>query len=156
MYGVLSVGRPVVVAADADSETAQIVQQTGCGIVVPPGRPEQLEKAIRSAYEGEHDLSEMGSRAREYALAEADRSVAISHTDSCSTSFGRTDRVGSSLVRFRLGSRCASGSCSRPNLLVGVGLRERQAHDLARERSAREAAGHVEVAVRRLAVDRLG
>ena len=77
MYGVLSVGRPVVVAADADSETAQIVQQTGCGIVVPPGRPELLAKAIRSAYEGEHDLSEMGSRAREYALAEADRSVAI-------------------------------------------------------------------------------
>ena len=77
LYGILSVGRPVIAAAEEDSETAQIVEGTGCGVVVPPGRPELLANAIRSAYEGEHDLGEMGRRAREYALAEADRTVAI-------------------------------------------------------------------------------
>lgn len=77
MYGVLAVGRPVIVAADAESETARIVEETGCGLVVPPGRPELLAEAIRAAHDGELDLAEMGRRARAYAEAEADRAVAI-------------------------------------------------------------------------------
>jgi len=77
MYGVLSVARPVIVAADAESETARIVQETGCGLVVPPGRPELLAEAIRAAHDGELDLAEMGRRGREYAEREADRPVAI-------------------------------------------------------------------------------
>jgi len=77
MYGVLSVGRPVIVAAEGESETAQIVQETGCGVVVPPGRPELLANAIRGAFNGDYDLAEMGEKAREYATHEADRDIAI-------------------------------------------------------------------------------
>ncbi|MGH3105181.1 MAG: glycosyltransferase family 4 protein [Gaiellaceae bacterium] len=77
LYGILSVGRPVIVAADADSETAQVVERAGCGVVVPPGRPELLAAAIRRAYDGELDLAEMGRRGREYVTAEADRRVAV-------------------------------------------------------------------------------
>jgi colanic acid biosynthesis glycosyl transferase WcaI len=77
LYGILSVGRPVIVAADADSETAQVVERAGCGVVVPPGRPELLAEQIRAAYEGELDLEGMGARGREYVTAEADRSVAV-------------------------------------------------------------------------------
>jgi colanic acid biosynthesis glycosyl transferase WcaI len=76
LYSVLSVGRPVIVAADAESETAQIVSRVGCGVVVAPGRPELLAAEIRRAYEGEYDLEEMGRRGREYVVAEADRAVA--------------------------------------------------------------------------------
>jgi colanic acid biosynthesis glycosyl transferase WcaI len=76
-YGVLAVGRPVIAATDPDSETAKIVSETGCGIVVPPGRPELLAGAIRRAYDGELDLAEMGERGRDYVAAEADRSVAV-------------------------------------------------------------------------------
>lgn len=77
LYGILAVGRPVIVAADADSETAQVVQRTGCGVVVPPGRPELLAREIRRAHDGELDLEEMGRRGREYVTAEADRLVAV-------------------------------------------------------------------------------
>jgi glycosyltransferase involved in cell wall biosynthesis len=76
-YGILAVGRPVVVAADASSETAQIVERVGCGVVVPPGRPELLAEAIRAAHDGELDLERMGAHGREYVVREADRSVAI-------------------------------------------------------------------------------
>ena len=76
LYGVLAVGRPVIAAADADSETAQLVEAIGCGVVVPPGRPELLAAAIRRARDGEYDLQAMGRRAREYAEAEGDRRVA--------------------------------------------------------------------------------
>jgi putative colanic acid biosynthesis glycosyltransferase WcaI len=77
LYGILAVARPVIVAADAESETAQVVQRIGCGIVVPPGRPELLACAIRDAHDGTYDLVEMGRRGREWVEREADRSVAV-------------------------------------------------------------------------------
>ncbi|HVH50671.1 MAG TPA: glycosyltransferase family 4 protein [Gaiellaceae bacterium] len=76
LYGVLAAGRPVIVAAEATSETAQLVERVQCGVVVPPGRPEQLALAIRDAHDGMFDLEEMGRRSREFVVAEADRSVA--------------------------------------------------------------------------------
>jgi glycosyltransferase involved in cell wall biosynthesis len=77
LYGILAVGRPVIVAADAESETAQVVERAGCGIVVPPGRPELLARAIRDAHDGSYDLEAMGARGREWVEREADRSVAV-------------------------------------------------------------------------------
>src|SRR5207302_7954031 len=62
LYGVLAVGRPVIAAADPESETAQVVQRVGCGVVVPPGRPELLARAIRDAHDGTYDLDAMGLR----------------------------------------------------------------------------------------------
>jgi colanic acid biosynthesis glycosyl transferase WcaI len=77
LYGILAVARPVIVAADPESETAQVVERAGCGIVVPPGRPELLARAIRDAHDGRYDLVEMGARGREWVEREADRSVAV-------------------------------------------------------------------------------
>jgi colanic acid biosynthesis glycosyl transferase WcaI len=77
LYGILAVARPVIVAADTESETAQVVERIGCGIVVPPGRPELLARAIRDAHDGKYDLADMGARGREWVEREADRSVAI-------------------------------------------------------------------------------
>ena len=78
-YGVLSAGRPLLVSADESCETARIVRQADCGIVVSPGRPELVAGAIRDAYEGHFDLEGMGVRGRAYVEVEADREVAIGH-----------------------------------------------------------------------------
>jgi colanic acid biosynthesis glycosyl transferase WcaI len=77
LYGILAVGRPVLVAADEESETATVVREIGCGVVVPPGRPDALARVLRDAHEGRLDLEEMGRRGREYVRAEADRAVAV-------------------------------------------------------------------------------
>jgi colanic acid biosynthesis glycosyl transferase WcaI len=77
MWGVLAAGRPVIAAAEDESETAAVVRETGCGIVVPPGDPLALAEAIRACYEGVYDLEEMGRRARAYAETETDRSIAV-------------------------------------------------------------------------------
>jgi hypothetical protein len=53
------------------------VREVGCGLVIPPGRPELLARTIRELREGAHDLVEMGRRGREYVEREADRSVAM-------------------------------------------------------------------------------
>ena len=77
IYGILAVGRPVVAAADADSETAKLVQELGCGLVVPPGRPELLARVLRELAAGVHDLAAMGARGRAYVEEQADSGVAI-------------------------------------------------------------------------------
>ena len=77
LYGVLAAGRPVIAAAEEDSETARLVSEVGCGIVIEPGRPELLARTIRAAREGAYDLDAMGRRGREYVEHEADRSVAM-------------------------------------------------------------------------------
>jgi glycosyltransferase involved in cell wall biosynthesis len=77
LYGILAVGRPVIVAADAESETARLVLEAGCGVVLPPGRPEILAATIRAARDGELDLAGMGAKGREYVVASADRAVAV-------------------------------------------------------------------------------
>jgi len=77
LYGILAVARPVIVAAEAESETVQVVQRVGCGLVVPPGRPELLARAIRDAHDGKYDLERMGRLGREWVTAEADRDVAV-------------------------------------------------------------------------------
>jgi glycosyltransferase involved in cell wall biosynthesis len=77
LYGILSAGRPVIAAADEDSETARLVAEVGCGVVIPPGRPELLARTIRSAHDGAYDLEAMGRRGRQYVEREADRSVAM-------------------------------------------------------------------------------
>jgi colanic acid biosynthesis glycosyl transferase WcaI len=75
-YGVMAVGRPAIVHADPETETARIVDSVGCGVVVSPGRPELLAHAIRKAHDGEVDLERMGALARDYAVGEARRDVA--------------------------------------------------------------------------------
>lgn len=77
MWGVLAAGRPVIAAAEDESETAAVVRRTDCGVVVPPGRPFELACAIRDCHDGRYDLDEMGRRARAFAETETDRSIAV-------------------------------------------------------------------------------
>jgi colanic acid biosynthesis glycosyl transferase WcaI len=77
LYGIMAVGRPVLVSADDQSETAQLVQAVGCGIVVSPTDPVEVAKAIREFAAGAYDLDAMGQRGREYVESEAGRDQAI-------------------------------------------------------------------------------
>jgi glycosyltransferase involved in cell wall biosynthesis len=77
LYGILAAGRPVIAAAEDESETARLVREAGCGVVIEPGRPELLARTIRAAREGSFELEAMGRRGREYVVREADRSVAM-------------------------------------------------------------------------------
>jgi colanic acid biosynthesis glycosyl transferase WcaI len=77
LYGILAAGRPVLVGADDDSETAALVREVGCGVVVPPGEPDLVAQAIREMLGGEYDLADMGRRARDWAEENAGRELAI-------------------------------------------------------------------------------
>jgi putative colanic acid biosynthesis glycosyltransferase WcaI len=76
LYGIMAVGRPVIAAADATSEISKVVADVGCGVVLPPARPDLVAGAIRDLYENRHTLDELGAKGRQYVEAEADRRVA--------------------------------------------------------------------------------
>ena len=67
---------------------SRIVEEVGCGIVVPPGRPELVASVIRDVAEGRLSLEGMGERGRAWVEREADREVA----------FGRYRRVVADVV----------------------------------------------------------
>jgi glycosyltransferase involved in cell wall biosynthesis len=77
LYGILAAGRPVLAAVEADSEPAMLVQEIGCGIVVPPNRPDLVAQTIREFASGRHDLTAMGRKGREYVQAHGSRKTAV-------------------------------------------------------------------------------
>jgi colanic acid biosynthesis glycosyl transferase WcaI len=46
IYEVMASGRPLIVAADAGSDVARLVESAGCGRAVPPGDPAALAAAV--------------------------------------------------------------------------------------------------------------
>ena len=77
VYGILAAGRPVLVSADAESETVRLVEEAGCGLVVPPGRPELVAGVIRDVVEGRRVARRDGRAGRAWVEREADREVAF-------------------------------------------------------------------------------
>ncbi len=75
--GILAAGRPVLVAADANSESAQVVADAACGLRVPPGDPIALAGAIRQLASGEIDLAGAGAAGRSWVETHRSRSEAI-------------------------------------------------------------------------------
>jgi len=67
MYNIMSVGKPIVAAAESGSEISQVVLEEGIGWVVQPESPSLLAEAILSASENPAALREMSIRARSVA-----------------------------------------------------------------------------------------
>ena len=67
----------MIVAADAESETAQIVERAGCGVVVPPGRPDLLADAISVPTTASSTSPRWADAAAITSTAEADRRIAV-------------------------------------------------------------------------------
>jgi len=67
LYGILAAGRPVLAVADARSDAARIVFQSGCGVAADPDDPVAVAAAIRDLRNDPPRLVEMGNRALEVA-----------------------------------------------------------------------------------------
>lgn len=60
-------GRPVVAAVDPRSNTASVVRDADCGVVVPPNDPNALVKTLRSIATQPQQLKLWGDNARRFA-----------------------------------------------------------------------------------------
>jgi glycosyltransferase involved in cell wall biosynthesis len=68
-YGVAAAGRAIVAITAKKGEIAQIIEQSGCGVVIEPGDSEGLAQILIDFSRDTERVAEMGRRAR--AMLEA-------------------------------------------------------------------------------------
>jgi colanic acid biosynthesis glycosyl transferase WcaI len=75
VYRIMACERPVLACADADSDLGELVRDSGCGLVVPPGSAARLAEAVREAMSDPVACAEMGRAARAHVLAHYSRAA---------------------------------------------------------------------------------
>jgi colanic acid biosynthesis glycosyl transferase WcaI len=68
IYTIMAAGRPVIAAADKDSELTWLVEHAECGWSVPPDDVGALMDAITTAYTQRAQLPVLGSNGRAYVV----------------------------------------------------------------------------------------
>ena len=63
-FNYLASGRPILAVAPLESETASLVSQAQCGVVVPPGNPKLLANAIMELVRDSARAVQMGTNGR--------------------------------------------------------------------------------------------
>jgi len=77
IYAIMASGRPVLAAVPEDSEIARLVQDSNCGIRIPPEDPQALAKAIEHLADQPEPLKRYGANGRKYVVEHLDRSDLI-------------------------------------------------------------------------------
>jgi colanic acid biosynthesis glycosyl transferase WcaI len=77
LYNIMAAGKPIIVAAPAESEPACVIGEEQIGWVVPPGDPSRLAAAIATAKGNPSLVREMGIRARRAAETKYTRERAV-------------------------------------------------------------------------------
>jgi glycosyltransferase involved in cell wall biosynthesis len=87
-------GKPVVAIDDNDSEVSAIIHESGCGVSVNPGSPEELSGVLRAVSELSRErLAAMGDAGRRYARRKFTKNA-------CAPVLGDiVERAGNSFVR---------------------------------------------------------
>jgi colanic acid biosynthesis glycosyl transferase WcaI len=67
LFVIMANGCPALVAVDADSDLAQIVENAQCGIAVAPDNTDALRAGIQHAYENQELMRNYGNNGRLYA-----------------------------------------------------------------------------------------
>ena len=81
IYTIMSAGRPVIAAVDADSELAWVVEHAKCGWAIAPDDPDALVTTIAQAVQEQQSLTEKGCRGREYVVAHHSRQAVARQYD---------------------------------------------------------------------------
>jgi colanic acid biosynthesis glycosyl transferase WcaI len=69
LLGLMAQGKPLLVAADTDSELACVLTETGCGLVSSYGDTEKLVVNFMHLLENRGALAEMGAKGRQAVMA---------------------------------------------------------------------------------------
>jgi len=77
VLGYMAAARPVIAAVDADCDTADLVRQAGCGLVVPPADDKALAQAVLYYYQNPRDREFAGQAGREYLINNLEKNKVI-------------------------------------------------------------------------------
>jgi len=75
-YSIMASGRPIIATVHGDTEIAQLIQRSRCGLRVEPENPAALAQAIIYFYTNASVRVEMGKNGRDYVVEHYSRRVA--------------------------------------------------------------------------------
>ncbi|MGI4789019.1 MAG: glycosyltransferase family 4 protein [Janthinobacterium lividum] len=78
LFTIMGVARPVIASVDAHSETAEVIDESKCGVCIEPEDPKALAAAIISVFSDSKRAEEMGRRGRQYVEAHYTR-TSVAH-----------------------------------------------------------------------------
>jgi colanic acid biosynthesis glycosyl transferase WcaI len=73
LYTIMSSGRAVFAAVDADSDIVETVRDANCGVTLPPDDAAALREAILAGWADQAKLKQYGENGRQHALAHFSR-----------------------------------------------------------------------------------
>ncbi len=73
VYRIMACARPVLACADSNSDLAELVRSANCGIVIRPGSPEDLARAVSDAERDRPSNAAMGEAGRAHVMANYSR-----------------------------------------------------------------------------------
>lgn len=76
----MSVGKPLLIAAEG--ETADLIRKSESGVVVTPGNPEAIARAVLYFYENKGACEEMGHKGRKYVQEYFDKKKLLKRLES--------------------------------------------------------------------------
>lgn len=94
LLGIMAAGKPVLMSALESGDAPGIVREAGCGIVIPPGEPEEFARAVRFLYEHPETAASMAERSRQHAERKFSRQICVRRLE---------DVLESVIVRRRAG-----------------------------------------------------
>lgn len=75
IYTIMASSKPLIVAADENSELANIVKTSQCGWVVPPDDKQAYLTALLDAFHQRERLNEIGERGRAFVMEEYSKEI---------------------------------------------------------------------------------
>jgi len=76
ILSIMAADRPVIACMNLEGDAPRLVEEAGCGYVLPPEDPRMLAERILKLYENQELREEMGRRGRAYAERELSLTVA--------------------------------------------------------------------------------
>ncbi|MGE3540330.1 MAG: glycosyltransferase family 4 protein [Candidatus Tectimicrobiota bacterium] len=81
IYTAMAAGRPVIAAAEQDTETARLLQESQAGVVVTPESAVEMAAAIRQLHDAPARAHTMGQKARNWIVEHYSKDVVLTTYD---------------------------------------------------------------------------
>jgi colanic acid biosynthesis glycosyl transferase WcaI len=79
ILGIMAAGVPIIASLDEGSEGWQIINESNCGIAIPPEEPEMLKQAVLHFYNNKDIIPKLGQNGREFVLKRYSRHIVVNN-----------------------------------------------------------------------------
>lgn len=77
LYAIMAASRPVVFIGSKNNEVARIILAANCGVIIEPGNPKELEKALLHLAQNPEHSKQLGQNGYEYFLSHFDKIILV-------------------------------------------------------------------------------